>query len=157
MRGRNAHFNDGALDMSTQSKFDPDTDPRISLVFESMTREANGFYTLTSTICSAFLWGALVFSEKFLQDSPLWTKLFLMLGLVALTACLILLCWVRWCNVELQRQYLSVLRHDESVEFGMVKQGATRGRRMTNTALLLLAAGLSCLATFAIVRIWQIG
>jgi hypothetical protein len=143
--------------MSTQSKFEQDADPRISVAFESMTREANGFYTLTSTICSAFLGGALVFSEKFLQDSPLWTKLFLMFGLVALTACLILLCWVRWCNVELLRKYLSVLRHDEGVEFGIVKQGATRSRHMTNTALLLLAAGLSCLAAFAVIRVLQIG
>ncbi len=131
----------------------PIADPRLPEVHTTMAREANGFYTLMSTICSAFLGGALVFSERVLVDSPLLSRALLVAGIAGLTLCLALLSWVRWGNVESYRMYAEALRDQDMATYERLRARGAVERRKTRTAVWSFTIGLSALAAFAAERV----
>ncbi len=128
-------------------------DPRLLAVHETMTKEANGFYSLTSTICSAFLGGAVICSDRFLSGSPLYGRIALVGGITGLTLCLALLCWVRWGNVESYRKYAEALRDQDIAKYDALSRAAKTERRKTSIALWAFSGGLLFFAVFAVERV----
>ncbi len=131
------------------------TDPRLPGVHATMAKEADGFYALVSAICSAFLGGAVIFSERFLANSPVLSRAALVTGIAGLTLCLTLLCWVRWGNVESFRMYAEALRDQDTKLYDRVRARGAVERRKTRVALWSFSAGMVALALFAAERIFS--
>ena len=126
------------------------------LAFAKMADEASGFYAMATTITTAFLGGALYFCDKFLATGPKWSIIPLSLGAVLLAAALVMLCWVRWNNVNSLQKYLESLQPDgEWVKHQMLAL-ESRNRCLTTTALVILGAGLAAIIVFCIACAWTI-
>lgn len=124
------------------------------LAFEKMADEAGGFYVMTTTITTAFLGGALYFCDKFGAIGPRWSILPLSLGGLLLTIALILLCWIRWNNIQSLQLYLESLQPNGGCAKRRMLRSEAFGRVMTSVALWALAAGLLCLLLFCVACAW---
>jgi hypothetical protein len=124
------------------------------LAFEKMADEAGGFYTMTTTVTTAFLGGTLYFCDRFLATGPKWAILPLAMGALLLAASLVMLCWIRWNNVECLRMYLESLKPDGDAILGPMHKAESQNRFLTTSALTLFAVGLLALMIFAIACAW---
>ena len=126
------------------------------LAFAKMADEAGGFYTMATTITTAFLGGALYFCDKFLATGPKWSIVPLAAGAFLLAAALVMLCWVRWNNVNSLQKYLESLQPDGAGARHQLLALEGRNRILTTTALVVLATGLAAIVLFCIACTWTI-
>ena len=126
------------------------------LAFAKMADEAGGFYTMATTITTAFLGGALYFCDKFLATGPKWSIVPLSAGALLLAAALVMLCWVRWNNVNCLQMYLESLQPDGACERRQLLALEGRNRILTTTALVVLATGLAAIVLFCIACVWNL-
>ncbi len=126
------------------------------LAFAKMADEAGGFYTMATTITTAFLGGALYFCDKFLATGPRWSIIPLSAGALLLATALVMLCWVRWNNVNSLQKYLESLRPDGKCAEHQMLTLESRNRLVTSTALVVLAAGLAAIVLFCIACAWNL-
>lgn len=126
------------------------------LAFEKMADEAGGFYAMVTTITTAFLGGALYFCDKFLVTGPRWSIIPLSAGALLLAAALVMLCWVRWNNVNSLQKYLESLRPDGECAAQQMLALESRNRYLTSAALVVLATGLASIVLFCIACVWSI-
>lgn len=126
------------------------------LAFAKMADEASGFYTMATTITTAFLGGALYFCDKLLVTGPKWSIIPLSFGAVLLAAALVMLCWVRWNNVNSLQKYLESLQPGGECAKHKMLALESRNRFLTTTALVLLATGLAAIVLFCIACVWNL-
>lgn len=126
------------------------------LAFEKMADEAGGFYVMTTSITTAFLGGALYFCDRFLANGPKWAIVPLSIGAVFLAAALVMLCWVRWNNVNSLQAYLESLTPKGDAAEARMLDLERRNRTLTTRSLFVLAVGLAALIVFCIACAWTI-
>ncbi len=124
------------------------------LAFEKMADEAGGFYGTTTAVTTAFLGGALYFCDKFLANGPKWSFVPLAIGAVLLTVALVILCLVRWNNVNSLQAYLESLKPDGDTAKARMLGLEQWNRCLTSIALVLLGVGLLSLVVFCLACTW---
>lgn len=126
------------------------------LAFSKMADEAGGFYTMATTITTAFLGGALYFCDKFLATGPKWSIFPLTAGALLLAAALVMLCWVRWNNVNSLQKYLESLQPGGDCAKHQMLALESRNRYLTSAALVVMGGGLAAIIVFCIACAWTL-
>lgn len=125
----------------------------LEVLYDTMSKEADGLYKQMITICTAFLGGTLVFFEKLFVSKAGWSIYFLFGGWAALTYPLAVLIYVRWQNVEAHRHTLEYFKTRNEAEYNIAVAIPKRGRKWTTSAIVSMVAGLILIATFTAINI----
>lgn len=113
-------------------------------LYRTMVQEASAFYRQMATICSAFLGGSMLFSDRLVRaPEPRWW--WILLGAwICFVLTLAVIVWLRWQNVESHRLVLESLKDEGSQdEYNQACVLAKRGRCLTYVALGSLLLGLA--------------
>lgn len=141
-------------DISEQRNEDDVPTVSFERLYSTMAEEADGFYKQMITICTAFLGGSLVFSEKLFVSDARWSLVLLFVAWLALTYPLAVLVWVRWQNVEAHRHALKYLTTHDVNEYQQAQSIPIKGRKWTTSAIILMVFGLFLIASFTAISIY---
>lgn len=125
----------------------------LEVLYDTMSKEADGLYKQMITICTAFLGGTLVFFEKLFVGNAEWSIYILFVGWAALTYPLAVLMIVRWQNVEAHRYILEYFKTNEEAEYNKAVEIPKRGRKWTKSAIFSMVAGLILISIFTAINI----
>jgi len=127
---------------------DDQKDERVSkdALFDSIVKEAGGFYNLILSVASAFLGGSLLFLEKIAPKPVVWSLPILGLGWLALIVAIGLSAYVRLENLEAGRLALEG-KYDEAKKLDRKKECCCIGMLWT------LLIGVFLVAAFGLVNI----
>jgi len=119
-------------------------------LYRTMVQEASAFYRQMATICSAFLGGSMLFSDRLVRaPEPRWSWI-LLAAWVCFVLTLAVIVWLRWQNVESHRLVLESLKSPSSDaspgsqdKYDKALMLAKHGRVLTYVALVSLLLGLA--------------
>ncbi|MCK5240900.1 hypothetical protein KAR34_00480 [bacterium] len=117
------------------------------VIFNSIVKEAGGFYTLVLTVASAFLGGTLFFLEKIVGTPNKYSLILLGLGWMSLITTIGLSAFIRFQNVEsgrlaLEKKYNEAKKLDRDKEAKCILM------------IWTLIIGILFIAIFGIINLW---
>lgn len=128
-------------------------DPSVvskTVIFQSITTEAGGFYTTVTTVASAFLGASLLFIDKFITGGTTPSLVLLGLSWISLVASLGCISCVRYLNLQSGRLALE----DNFERAGVVD---LRSCKVLTASLVCLIVGMTALVFVGLANVNNLG